>query len=215
MDCNMPDMNGFEATTEIRRLEGNKKHTIIVALTANAIKGFREKCLASGMDDYLSKPVRSSKIQEMVTRWAAPLRDFSYHAPVPVLEESRCEGTSNAVFDTVRLQKLLRMFKKTGKDFVPTVVEPYLENVEKNIPELYTAVAEKNFSGVYKTAHYLLGGSRNLGLQKLSEICTGLQDNATRDDHVNVRELLIALERELPLVKAYVDDMKVGSLIDN
>jgi signal transduction histidine kinase/DNA-binding response OmpR family regulator len=215
MDCNMPDMNGFEATSEIRRLEGNKKHTIIVALTANAIKGFREKCLASGMDDYLSKPVRSSKIQEMVTRWAAPLRDLSYQPLLPPVEESCCEPSSNAVFDAVRLQKLLRMFKKTGKDFVPAVVEPYLENVEKNIPELYTAVAEKNFSGVYKTAHYLLGGSRNLGLQKLSEICTGLQDNATRDDHDNVRELVVALERELPLVKAYVDDMKVNSLINN
>jgi len=95
------------------------------------------------------------------------------------------------------------------------VVEPYLENVEKNIPELYSAVAEKNFSGIYKTAHYLLGGSRNLGLQKLSEICTGLQDNATRDDHDNVRELVIALERELPLVKAYLDDMKMGSLVHN
>jgi len=215
MDCNMPDMNGFEATSEIRRLEGNKKHTIIVALTANAIKGFREKCLASGMDDYLSKPVRSSKIQEMVTRWASPLRDLSFQSLKPAVEESRGEVPSNAVFDVVRLQKLLRMFKKTGKDFVPAVVEPYLENVEKNIPELYSAVAEKNFSGIYKTAHYLLGGSRNLGLQKLSEICTGLQDNATRDDHDNVRELVIALERELPLVKAYLDDMKMGSLVHN
>ncbi|MBV5339589.1 MAG: response regulator [Deltaproteobacteria bacterium] len=214
MDCNMPDMNGFEATSEIRRLEGNKKHTIIVALTANAIKGFREKCLASGMDDYLSKPVRSSKIQEMVTRWASPLRDISFQMSPPALEVSY-EVSSNAVFDAVRLHKLLKMFKKTGKDFVPAVVEPYLENVEKNIPELYTAVAEKNFSGVYKTAHYLLGGSRNLGLQKLSEICTGLQDNATRDDHDNVRELVIALERELPLVKAYVDDMKISSPVDN
>jgi len=215
MDCNMPDMNGFEATSEIRRLEGNKKHTIIVALTANAIKGFREKCLASGMDDYLSKPVRSSKLLDIVTRWAAPPRHLSSQTPVPLFEESRCETSSDTVFDAARLQKLLRMFKKTGKNFVPAVVEPYLENVEKNIPELYAAVEEKNFSGVYKTAHYLLGGSRNLGLQKLTEICTGLQDNATRDNHDNVRELVIALERELPLVKAYVDDMKVNSLVDN
>lgn len=208
MDCNMPDMNGFEATREIRRLEGNKKHTVIIALTANAIKGFREKCLAAGMDDYLSKPIRSSTLQAIITRWAAPCRQLYPPVSKPVSEEICRESVSANVFDPSRLHKLLRMFKKTGKEFVPSVVEPYLENVEKNIPALYAAVEDKNFSGVYKTAHYLLGGSRNLGLQKLSEICTDIQDNASKDDHNNVRELLVVLERELPLVRAYVDTLK-------
>lgn len=215
MDCNMPDMNGFEATAQIRRLERDQKHTIIIALTANAINGFREKCLAAGMDEYLSKPIRSSKLQEIVTRWVAPLRQLSSQKRVPLFDECGRETSPDKMFDTARLQKLLRMFKKTGKDFVPTVVDPYLQNVEKNIPALYEAIAENNFSGVYKTAHYLLGGSRNLGLQKLSEICTGLQDNAIRDNHDNVKEFVIALERELPMVKAYVNDMRANSLGDN
>ncbi len=212
MDCNMPDMNGFEATAQIRQLEGNKKHTIIIALTANAINGFREKCLAAGMDEYLSKPIRSSKLQEIVTRWVAPLRQLSSQKRVPLFEEGVREPSSDKVFDAVRLQKLLRMFKKTGKDFIPTVVDPYLKNVEQKIPSLYEALEEQNFSGVYKTAHYLLGGSRNLGLQKFSEICSGLQENASRDDHDNVREFVIALERELPMVKAYVDNMRENGL---
>lgn len=214
MDCNMPDMNGFEATDQIRRLEGSKTHTIIVALTANAIKGFREKCLAAGMDEYLSKPIRSSKMQEIITRWASPLRNIYSQTPVSLFKENDCETASVTVFDVVRLQKLQRMFEKTGKDFVPAVVEPYLNNVEKHIPVLYAAAEEKNFSGVYETAHYLLGGSRNLGLQKLSEICTALQDNANPDNHDNIRELVIALERELPMVKAYVEDMRGKGLVD-
>jgi len=185
MDCNMPDMNGFEATSEIRRLEGSNKHTIVIALTANAIKGFREKCLAAGMDDYLSKPIRSSKLEEVIARWAAPYRRYSKRLPIPSVAESIRETASGTVFDEARLQKLLRTFKKTGKDFVPAVVDPYLK-----------------------------GGSKNLGLQKLSEICSGLQDNATKDDYTHVRELVIALERELPLVKAYVEDMRGNSLID-
>ncbi len=213
MDCNMPEMDGFEATDEIRRLEGNKKHTIIVALTANAINGFRSKCLAAGMDEYLSKPIRSNKLQEIVTRWAAPHRPLASQEPEPLFEESSHERVTGTVFDAARLKNLLRMFNKTGKDFVPTVVEPYLKNVEKHIPVLYAAAEEKDFSEVYKTAHYLLGGSRNLGLQKLSEICTGLQDNATLDNHDNVRELVIALERELPLVKTHVDDLRDKGLI--
>jgi two-component system, sensor histidine kinase and response regulator len=207
MDCNMPNMNGFEATNEIRRLEGNKKHTIIVALTAKAIKGDREKCLAAGMDEYLSKPIRSSKLQEIVMRWSTPLRRLSSRKFVPFVNEEDPETNSGAVFDTARLQNLLRMFKKTGKDFVPAVIDPYLKSVESNIPALFTAVDERNYSGVYKTAHFLLGGSRNLGLLKLSEICIGLQDNANLDNHDTVRELVIAMERELPLVKAHVDDL--------
>jgi CheY-like chemotaxis protein len=213
MDCNMPDMNGFEATEEIRRLEGSKKHTVIVALTANAIKGFQERCLVAGMDDYLSKPIRSGTLQEVVMRWAIPSRRLSFRLPEPPVDEGDCRTVTNNVFDAARLQKMLRMFKKTGKDFVPTVVEPYLENVEKHIPALYAAVEEKNLSGVYETAHFLLGGSRNLGLQKLSEICTALQDHSNGNNHDIVRELVIALERELPLVKTHVCDLREKGLI--
>lgn len=211
----MPDMNGFEATDEIRWLEGDQKHTIIVALTANAIKGFREKCLAAGMDEYLSKPIRSVKLQEIVMRWATPLRKTSLRPLLPHSEENWREAASDFAFDVGRLRKLQKMFEKAGKDFVPAVVEPYFKNIEKQIPALYMAIEEKNFSEIYETAHFLLGGSRNLGLLKLSEICTALQENATRDDHNSVRELVISLERELPLTKAYMDSMRGNSPADN
>ncbi len=213
MDCNMPDMNGFEATKEIRRLEGRKKHTKIVALTANAIKGFREKCLAAGMDDYLSKPIRTSTLEEVVTRWATPLRQLPPGKQLHQAEDKYLESVPGTVFNAARLQKLLRTFKKTGKDFVPAVVEPYLKNVEKHIPWLYAAVDEKNFTGVCDTAHFLLGGSRNLGLEKISEICTGLQDSANHDNQDIVKELVIALERELPLVNIHVNDLREKGLI--
>ncbi|MFA7403063.1 MAG: response regulator [Pelobacteraceae bacterium] len=215
MDCNMPDMNGFEATDEIRWLEGDQKHTIIVALTANAIKGFREKCLAAGMDEYLSKPIRSGKLQEIVMRWATSLRKTSPRPSLPHSEENWHEAVSDFAFDEGRLCKLQKMFEKAGKDFVPAVVEPFFKNIEKQIPALYMAIEEKNFLEIYETAHFLLGGSRNLGLLKLSEICTALQENATRDDHNAVRELVISLERELPLTKAYVDSMRGNSPADN
>jgi CheY-like chemotaxis protein len=69
MDCQMPEMDGYEASRAIREMEGESRHTLIIAMTAEVMAGAREECLAAGMDDYIAKPIRMEDLSKLLTRY--------------------------------------------------------------------------------------------------------------------------------------------------
>ena len=212
MDCNMPDISGFEATAEIRRMEGERKHTIIIALTANAIKGVREKCLAAGMDDYLTKPIRSDELQKVLERWTIEARRVPQSAHWPFSSGTKSE-TSDSVFEPARLQSLLHMFNESGKCFFEAAIEPFLKNADESLEVLRNAMENRILSDVSEAAHHLRGGSSSLGLWKISEICSAIQDMAHGNHHKKPKELIRILETELTNAKKQAYDMKAKGLI--
>ena len=206
MDCNLPKLDGFKATSVIRRHEAERRHTVIVALTANAMTGYRERCLKAGMDDYLSKPIRSEQLEDMITRWI--FKGTSVAQSSAKRHENILSCAGEQVFNKERLSKLLHIFKKIGRQLVPTVIEPYLLVVEEQLSVMHAALDEQDGRMLRDSAHYLLGGSRNLGLQKFTDIYVTIQEQAGHQQFAEVHRLMGILESELPVVRQKVAEMQ-------
>ncbi len=185
MDCMMPEMDGYEATEAIRRHEraAGRRRMPIVALTASALAGDREKCLAAGMDDYLPKPIRQNQLETMLERWGSERRPATAESGTPAPMESaahadvcQIETTVDGiaeVLDEAALNAILAC--PGGERILRGAIAAYLKDAPQRIEELRLAQSRADIHVVKRVAHTLKSSSAMLGAFSLSELCLAVE----------------------------------------
>ena len=208
MDCQMPVMDGYQATRQIRALEEQKKQTFrtpIVALTANALEGDKQRCLDAGMDAYISKPFKQAKIAEIIEQWCPEKqkRPAKAGAPEqPLTENEKIAGEQSSPAINRSVLKTLQDLQIEGQpDILASIISAYLGSSERIMAELHEALSVNNLAAVCNSAHSLKSASANVGAANFSEICREIEIKSKTGSFDNRGELISALEKEFVRVK--------------
>ena len=185
MDCQMPELDGYEATGEIRRRESPGEHLPIIAMTAYSMAEDRDRCLAAGMDDYVSKPIRPQLLAEALERWVK----LGGGDP-----GDGAEQTARAVGGLLEESTLAELRELHG-DALRELLELYLDDVAAQMPRLIDALGRGETEAVSLSAHRLKGASLAVGALRVSEIAAELEVRAKAQDTDGAARLLQTLER--------------------
>ncbi len=191
MDCQMPEMDGFEAAAEIRRREGSLRHTTIVAMTANALYGERDRCLAAGMDDYISKPVRPEAMSGIIERWTRGAKE-------PAASRG---GIEPAPIDASVISKLRALQAPAEANLLAELIDSFLDDSVKRIEVMRGAVASGDAKALTRMAHALKGGSGSVGANRMAALCDLLEDLGREGSFESTAVLIAALEEEFDRVR--------------
>jgi CheY-like chemotaxis protein len=187
MDCQMPGMDGFQATAAIRSMEveSDVTPTPIIAVTANALKGDRERCLAAGMDDYLTKPYTSEQLHAVLSlflRPAAIAPSADAPAQADVGDSAGESPKSESPVDSNVLDGLSSLQKPGAPNIVKKVIDLYLESSRVLKDRLRDAVESANAALLREVAHALKSSSANVGAIGLADLCKHLEMMGREDN---------------------------------
>jgi signal transduction histidine kinase/CheY-like chemotaxis protein/HPt (histidine-containing phosphotransfer) domain-containing protein len=196
MDCQMPEMDGFEATAAIRTHEGGTKHTPIIAMTANAMQGDRERCLAVGMDEYVAKPVKAEDLRNVLDRLVRPAA--SAPEPTPAAPEVPVDPE---VIATMRAE-----YQVEGEpDILARLIDLFLESTTENCSAIRSAISQGDARALERAAHSLKGGSATLGARPLAAISQRLQEMGRGGRVDGAGDVFVQLEHEVERVRAALE----------
>jgi CheY-like chemotaxis protein len=193
MDCQMPVMDGYQSTKAIRHLEteNGDEPVPIIAVTANALAGDREKCIAAGMNDYLSKPYTMERLHNVLSKHLVGDTISSQGASEdPTDEVSTPEPRNSTIaIDPGALDELSQIQQGGSGDLVVRVVLAYLESAVKLIAELQSAVESSDADSVRTSAHALKSSSANVGALNLADLCQQMEDKG-REENLSDTDVL-------------------------
>jgi PAS domain S-box-containing protein len=189
MDCQMPEMDGYEATRAIRQLDSAKSRVVIMAMTANALKEDRDRCIACGMDDYLSKPIRKEDLAQKLGAWEKKL--FAQNA-IASSGSIPSETITTVITDNVNATSPVQNLSKSeslplidwtyidsiadgSEEFKAEIMQTFFESTSESLAQLELAIAENNYHEIARVAHSIKGASSNLGMISLAAIANDLQ----------------------------------------
>ena len=221
MDVMMPEMGGFEATQAIRERQKQlaqfpncKSSIVIVAMTASAMQGDREKCLAAGMDDYLAKPVRLEDVRAIVEKWgpaagkveattAAPTgtQDMPAANPLPEASSTSAPAEEEA---PVEMERLLD-FTNGDPESLRELVTLYLEQTTTQIEQLSAAVQAGDAAEVRRVAHSCAGASATCGMRRLVPLLRELERQGYEQKLTSAAELSRQVGNEFECIRVFLE----------
>ena len=206
MDCQMPELDGFATTAEIRRREAaaGRPPRPILALTANAMEGDRERCIEAGMDDYLSKPFTREALAGMLRRYLRPAEKPAARpasAAEPMLGAEGGDAAEPAVIDLQALKPIMALARPGRPSPLVKVVSLYLDAWPEQNDKLRLAVATSDAEAMWKAAHGLKSSSAIVGALRLSSIFKHLEALGRSGTTAGANEAFAEVERLFPAVR--------------
>jgi PAS domain S-box-containing protein len=178
-DCHMPNMDGFELTSAVRADEDKRGHRApIIAVTANALEGEAERCIAAGMDDYLSKPLAMTDLKVALRKWMPHKTSGLDIVPVEAGNVVTAPSTTKGVVDP----KFLRDTFGDDEELINEILQDFVDPARSAVVELEAAFVARDAKAVGAAAHKLKSSSRSIGADALADLCADLEAGGKGDD---------------------------------
>jgi PAS domain S-box-containing protein len=194
MDCSMPDMDGYETTRRMRQLESAVRTIPIIAITAHALPGEREKCLAAGMNDYLAKPVSTEQLGAMIKLWTS--KD---PAVAPDTTDSVMAEDDHFVLDRERVSSFMTI-SRTQEGFLEGLVRTFKQDVPSRLDALRAAAASGDANDLALAAHALKSSCGSVGARRMFAVAATLEQKVRAGRLEGVNASIEQLAAEFPRV---------------